>query len=362
MNGFKNIKIKNFRGIENLEISDLGRVNILVGQNNSGKSTVLEAIFLLTGMTFIDTVLNINRVRTRNNYSHLNDIPYMFHKMDTNKIPEFFSEEYEGDTRTIRLNMATNDEEQNKEHNTNNLNGVPPVSDAHTRPNTLEMHIEVNTKNNKKNYQNNTFYRQDGVQISKCNATDYTEKYASVFLTSNLWNTHLNIDLTELFKRKQKSIVLERLKHFDPQITDIDILQDDVYIDYENMIEKLPLRMAGDGMRRYLNIVAASANPTNNIILIDEIDNGLHYSTYKKLWEAIFALATNSDKQIFITTHNAETLKQLAEMLSEHPEYQQEMHLYTIAKTLKKQHQAYLYTYETLSFACENDIEIRGLV
>ena len=46
----------------------------------------------------------------------------------------------------------------------------------------------------------------------------------------------------------------------------------DIYVDFENMQEKLPLRMTGDGMRRYLNIVAASANPMNNIILIDEID------------------------------------------------------------------------------------------
>ncbi|MBR7068659.1 MAG: AAA family ATPase [Bacteroidales bacterium] len=358
MNGFKNIKIKNFRGIKNLEIDDLGRVNILVGKNNSGKSTVLEAIFLLTGMASADTVQKLNSIRTRTPYSPLNDVHYLFHRMNTAIKPEFFAEDFMGETRTVLLNLTTSEDEQNLESQTNVKNGMPPISDAKIRPNTLKLYIETNIKK----YYNSTIFKPDGRIVNKRNTDDYSEKYASVFLTADLWNTYLAVDLTDIFKRKQKSIVLERMTHFDPQITDIDILQDDVYIDYENMIEKLPLRMAGDGMRRYLNIVAASANPTNNIILIDEIDNGLHYSTYKKLWEAIFALATNSDKQIFITTHNAETLKQLAEMLSEHPEYQQEMHLYTIAKTLKKQHQAYLYTYETLSFACENDIEIRGLV
>ena len=141
---------------------------------------------------------------------------------------------------------------------------------------------------------------------------------------------------------------------------DVDILQDDIYIEFGDVPEKLPLRMTGDGLRRYLNIVAASANPTTNIILIDEIDNGLHYSAYKKLWEAIFALATTTNKQVFVTTHSKETLNHLNEMLEEHPEYQQEMRLYTLAKTPVKGHQAYKYSFEGLSGACENDVELRG--
>jgi hypothetical protein len=49
-------------------------------------------------------------------------------------------------------------------------------------------------------------------------------------------------------------------------------------------------------------------------------------------------------------------------MLEENTDYQKELHLYTLARTLKKGHQAYKYTYEGLSGACENDVELRGLV
>lgn len=361
MNGFKNIKIKNFRGIENLEISDLGRVNIFVGQNNSGKSTILEAIFLLTGMESPDTTIqDVHFIRTWMDNVQFNDIVYLFHKMNTAIKPEFFAEDFEGDKRTLLLNLAKSNEEQIQELHTNVK--TRRLTDGRMRQNTLETHFTTNIKNNISKYYRPIIFRPDGI-ITKRVVTDYSEKYKVSFIDSDsIMDYNTVAHLTDLIKFKQKNIVLEHLAHFDPKITDIDILQDEIYIDFEYMPEKMPLRMAGDGMRRYLHIVAASANSSNNIILIDEIDNGLHYSTYKKLWEAIFALATSSNKQIFVTTHNAETLKQLAEMLSEHPEYQQEMHLYTIAKTLKKQHQAYLYTYETLSFACENDIEIRGLV
>ena len=142
----------------------------------------------------------------------------------------------------------------------------------------------------------------------------------------------------------------------------MEILNNVAYVGLEGIDQLLAVNMQGDGLRRYLNIVAASANPMNNIFLIEEIENGLHYSAYKKLWEAIFVLAPTTNKQVFITTHSKETLSRLNEMLEEHPEYQQMMRLYTLAKTPIKGHQAYKYSFEGLSGACENDVELRGLV
>ena len=188
------------------------------------------------------------------------------------------------------------------------------------------------------------------------------EKNYAVLFSSDLLSSNLGNDLSELFKRKQKDLLLKYLQKFDMRINAIEILNNDVYIGFEDVKEMLPVSMSGDGLRRFLNIVAGSANPSNTMILIDEIDNGLHYSAYKKLWEAIFALATTTNKQVFVTTHSKETLHSLNEMLEEHPEYQQEMRLYTLAKTPVKGHQAYKYTYEGLSGACENDVELRGLV
>ena len=51
MDGFKNIEIKNFRGIDHLKIDDFSRVNVFLGQNSSGKSSVLECLLLMMGMS-----------------------------------------------------------------------------------------------------------------------------------------------------------------------------------------------------------------------------------------------------------------------------------------------------------------------
>lgn len=360
MDGFKNIKIKHFRGIESLEINDFGRVNVFLGQNNSGKSSILEAIRLLTGMGNPDMPQNINRFRTRNFYSSFKDLYYLFYNMDLKTSPEILSEQVDGIKRDLRLTMTYVFDEKAAVQS-NGQNGTQPVSETKNFFNTLLMDFDILSAEETKHYQSSLTVNPEGITINKKPAEEYLEKLNTIYLTADLWGINLASELTELFKRRQKGAVLERLKYFDNRIADVDILQDDIYIDFEGIPEKLPIRMTGDGLRRYLNIVATSANPMTSIILIDEIDNGLHYSAYKKLWEAIFALATTTNKQVFVTTHSKETLYRLNEMLEDNPAYQQEMRLYTIANTLKNGFQAYKYTYEGLSGACENDVELRGM-
>jgi AAA15 family ATPase/GTPase len=229
-------------------------------------------------------------------------------------------------------------------------------------PNTIEMLFDVTNSQGTKHYRSSLSVNRADVPSRHEPNKEYVEKNNAVLFSSDLLSSNLSNDLSELFKRKQKDLLLNYLQLFDARINAIDILNNDVYIGYSDIREMLPVSMSGDGLRRYLNIVAGSANPLNTAILIDEIDNGLHYSVYKKLWEAIFALATTTNKQVFVTTHSKETLSRLSQMLEENPAYQQELRLYTLEKTKLKGFQAYKYTYEGLSGACENDVEIRSIV
>ncbi|MBP5326911.1 MAG: AAA family ATPase, partial [Bacteroidales bacterium] len=70
MDGIKSINIKNFRGIDHLIIEDFSRVNVFLGQNNSGKTTMLEAIAMLMSMSNPDVPQAINAVRARKPFSN----------------------------------------------------------------------------------------------------------------------------------------------------------------------------------------------------------------------------------------------------------------------------------------------------
>ena len=357
MDGFKNIEIQTFRGIDHLKIDDFSRVNVFLGQNSSGKSSVLECLLLLMGMSNPDLPQQINSIRSRT-YSGFIDLGYMFHNYDWRTVPEISSEMFDDTKRHLGLYMTYVFDEKSQE---NMQSGQIPTSETKTFLNTLKLVFDVESGNQKKSYESSITVNQQGLTSNRKMAEGYLEKNSVSFLSADLGAGNTANDLVELAKRKRKDIVTERLKLFDSRITTLEILNNVPYIGLEGIDQLLTVNMQGDGLRRYLNIVAASANPLNNILLIDEIDNGLHYSAYKKLWEAIFALATTTNKQVFVTTHSKETLYRLNEMLEEHPEYQGEMALYTIEQTKLKGHQAYRLTYEGLAEACKNNIEIRSI-
>jgi AAA15 family ATPase/GTPase len=357
MDGIKNIDIKNFRGIDHLRIDDFSRVNVFLGQNSSGKSSVLECILLLMGMSNPDLPQAINAIRSRS-FSNFADLGYLFHNYDLKVNPEIAAELFDEARRHLSLEMTYIFDEKSQ---SNVQDGHIPTSETKTFLNTLRMTFDIESGQNKTSYECGITVNPQGLISNKRMAEGYLEKNSVAFISSDLAAGNPANDLVELAKRKRKDIVTERLQHFDSRITTLEILNNVAYVGLEGIDQLLMVNMQGDGLRRYLNIVAASANPMNNILLVDEIENGLHYSAYKKLWEAIFALAVRTNKQIFVTTHSKETLLKLNEMLEEHPEYQNEMALYTLEQTKLKGHQAYRLPYEGLAEACKNNVEIRSV-
>ena len=356
MDGFKNIEINNFRGIDHLKIDDFSRVNVFLGQNNSGKSTVLEAISLALGMSNPDMPQAINATRARKPFSNFIDIKYFFNNLNVSITPEITLLQTDGAMRHLSLGLTYVFDELAEPKN-------EPIrqTGAVVYVNTLEMNFDLTVGVSKQQYKSWLRVNPAGVIVNRKIADGYMEQLRGWLISADLMSNNTVNDLTELFKRNQKSVVLSLLKLFESKINSIEILNDDVYIGFDGLSEMLPSRMIGDGLRRYLSIVASAANSMTNIIMLDEIDNGLHYSSYKKLWEALFSLAVDTNKQIFVTTHSKETLQKLNLMLEEHPEYRDEMALYTLEQTRLKGHQAYRYPYEGLAEACKNNVEIRSI-
>ena len=117
--------------------------------------------------------------------------------------------------------------------------------------------------------------------------------------------------------------------------------------------------MAGDGVRRMINILSTIASEDYNIVFIDEIDNGMHYSAHKLMWKTILKFVLAHDIQLFITTHNLDCLMGLKNAMQEEEHFRQLTHIYNIAKTRNEGYQAYCYGYSELKEAIDNEIEIR---
>lgn len=140
MDGFKNIEIKNFRGIDHLKIDDFSRVNVFLGQNGSGKSSILEAILMLSGMSNPGLPQNINLLRSRGIVGQYLDVRYFFHNLILSNPPELLSEQNDGVKRHLVLKMPFAFDEQTQV--TTPIDQIQR-SDAMVQVNQVEMDFEL---------------------------------------------------------------------------------------------------------------------------------------------------------------------------------------------------------------------------
>jgi AAA15 family ATPase/GTPase len=81
--------------------------------------------------------------------------------------------------------------------------------------------------------------------------------------------------------------------------------------------EPLPIRSLGDGMQRLLGIALALVNAKDGLLLVDEIENGLHYSIQTDLWRLIFQLAQKLNVQVFATSHSWDCIRSFQQAAQE---------------------------------------------
>ncbi|MCI5210911.1 MAG: ATP-binding protein [Candidatus Electrothrix sp. ATG2] len=79
--------------------------------------------------------------------------------------------------------------------------------------------------------------------------------------------------------------------------------------------KKTPVLLSsfGEGVNRYIAILCAIWASRNGILLIDEIENGIHYSNYNKLWRLINQASEEANCQLFITSHSKECIEAFCE-------------------------------------------------
>jgi AAA15 family ATPase/GTPase len=348
MTALEYLSITNFRGFDALEIDGLSKLNLFVGKNNSGKTSILESIFLLIGMSnpLLPTV--INQIRGLNT-GNAKQLAYLFHGLKMENKPSFSAKFADNSDRILRF-------EPKYKQNESFINA--------SSSSTLELiGLDLNFQELKENKQNlnrrSTLVFGSNV-INQIAADDYEEELHAVFIADKNDAATLS-RFSEMMKHKRTDFILRALQKFDDNIQDIKTLPDGIYFDVKGVKELVPTNIMGDGIRRFLNIVTAVYEKENSFVCIDEIENGLHYSAYKLLWKSLLSFLSINDVQLFITTHNIETLTCLKSVLEE-DEFKNMRgfsKVFAVSKTEKSEFKTYRYSFEEFKTAIDNDIELR---
>lgn len=365
---FKTLKIENFRGIKSLEIDDLARVNLFVGRNNCGKTTVLESAFLLAGISNPNLIITMqnNRGVTIRESSDIRDFFYerahkeglvlscvqmkgrrnlkilpLYGNLQTGGQAEAVSPLAlgNGGVRHTGLSMGTSATGQS-------LIGLG-----------YQFTVVGGIADKDGPYQAGTHWAKIGdLGFTSFSDDDYKESVQASYL-GKAGYSHDAVD--RMLNRKRKDLLMDTLKSIDPKITDIKTGSGGmVSVDIGIEDSFIPINLLGDGIMRILNIHAGIDGFPNGILAIDEIENGLHVTTLEQAWEVILSQSGKSRTQIFITTHSEDAIKGLRAVLGEN-EFSDAIACYRLVKFPDDVVRAYRYSGEQLGMALDSHTDIR---
>ncbi len=350
MRHLESITIHQFRGLRDVKLDNLGQVNLLVGINNSGKTSILEALSIYSHPLDIKVWLSTARQREQENRiprtSILDSLRWLFtHHSITNQeqyIKETILISSQGDF-PIKIMKATYKEMEeiwlSERNNKRNLapnqdeeiiDSDAPMLEVDELPGIrkgVELNVEIELNTNQASlfpdhdkmaetfqlWENDIQYKLHG----KRNPSLLTAIVTPSSHRSDIGQFRL---LSEARFANFKSDVLELLQQIDKNISDIEILLPpgsrsvfNIYITHEKL-GFAPVSTFGDGIRRLLHIALKLASVKGGILLINELESTIHTEALQSSFNWLVKWCKVMDVQLFATTHSLESIDALLEV------------------------------------------------
>lgn len=383
MNMLESFEISNFRLFQSLKVTKLNRVNLIVGQNNAGKSAFLEAIELYISNASLEVLVKLVESRqetwrtdtpSQSHHRFNNSIRHLFFGYQLPQLEEMgiILGEIASDKK-LHLKVAAYQTQDDDETLIKRVRILEDNLD-HLDQDLLNIEFVLIAKEGEKDRR---LFRLDrdirdvrrfSTYSLRINNENFKYNY-QIVSTQNMPNQKLSNlwDLTSITPLAKE--VISALKLIDNRVSGVTFVNNiapSISISYldndripmikmEGIDELLPLKSMGDGMTRLFNIIVAIVNAKNGILLIDEFENGLHWTVQPKIWDIIFQLAEKLNVQVFATTHSRDCIKGFDQAWNQYPNLGAFFRLDIKEGGIK----ATEYTSETLTDAIEMDVEVR---
>lgn len=365
---FQSVRIRGFRGLRDFSMGNLGRINLLVGKNNSGKSSVLEGLELLSSRGSVRTLWNATSRRgerfwvedERTRYPE-GDVSHIFHghtiERDSRVEVSALSSSG-GEAVTIAVVPRETEETSSFEDQ-----GSLPLGD--------ELNLQIQWKNGRPVSTIELPLSPRG-GISNRNVmrrlVDVTDAPSIQFIST----AALSIDevlclFDAVVLTPEEELLVQALKTIEPSIERIASIGSDrtrytnsrqgaIVVKTKDFRDRIPIGSMGDGMWRMLGIALALVNAENGILLIDEVDTGLHYSVLSSMWRLVHRTSERLNVQVFATTHSRDCYESLAAISRDDVS---ENSVVTIQRIKEGSETAIAFTEQEIVAASERGIEVR---
>jgi len=332
-----NLSIERFRSLRQLKLEGLGRVNLITGRNNSGKSSVLEALRILASDASPSVLYEILRYREENLSdsdepsrivgaeapTQISSLFPGFPPLD--KIQEPIVIASNGSNSPLRLSLSLGwFSEQRDPEGFRRL--IPQQTQLFSETEAIPaLVVEAGSARRIIPLENLRRLSRRGLQSSAIEepriACAYVSPYGSEHTAAfgPLW------DKIALSDREHD--VVDALRIITPDIEAVSMVGGEgsrqprmAIVKAKGQPRPLPLRSFGDGLNRLFGIVLSLANAKNGLLLIDEVENGMHHATQADVWRAVFRLSKRLNAQVFATSHSWDSIEAFQKAAAEDAE------------------------------------------
>jgi ABC-type branched-subunit amino acid transport system ATPase component len=326
------LEIQNFRPFQHLKIERLGRVNLIVGKNSVGKSSVLDAINLYAqrgSPLLLQLILKkhkeLNFTRLRDTWDNIWGSTVNIQLAALKDL--FFGRKLDLKTLPITLHIGEVGTVQKQINIELGMYSLEETEDFGGKSRLLSLDGILTADNPRLAF--SVQYGTDEPRISRLDKIrdfdiyDESPSASSIFVATGGLSETLIGDLWKAIALTDaEENVVKALQIIHPDVERVAVITRDGYkpeSEYEVIVkvkglnERLSLGSLGDGMNRIFGITLALVNSANDFLLIDEIENGLHYSVQLEVWKLIFEVARRLNVQVFATTHNWDCIEAFQE-------------------------------------------------
>lgn len=342
MKRIKKIAINSYRGINSLELKDLSLINIIAGDNNCGKTSVLEVlesfrqpddIFMWNSLTRRDTLMS-----SRVGMTIYEGIYDLFNINSDDKKIEYVLET-EKETFKIEVNAHETIEEVSGKMYADLLGiYVPEEQRAELEQQTQEViKLWFEVLLNGKRIVKEKIYNIQRYTTSVAHGTRRNQELSqNIIYISPVRHAVGKVFLSEVLDNPELyEEMLAVLKEYDSNIISINFdkegsMSDGVYkILSKSHRKALPLNVYGDGMKKAILLMSAVIKAKNGILLLDEFETAIHTSVMDKTFKWILETCKKLNVQVFMTTHSKEAIDKV---LKCSPNLKNDISVYTIYK------------------------------
>lgn len=312
------LALKNFRCFQNFTLDGIRPVTLIAGTNNVGKSTLLEGLFLFIDRNSSDVFLKLNGFRGIRSISLSPKVVWepLFTNMDVNNTIEISIENNNNEMQTVAASKDST-------FSLSTIADIPlPTNIQGAKSPVLNSYPLKLCYSDSENYDISHFTLTEiGITLTPRKPINTITPYTHYLSSSLIIQSQLVAEwFGKIELEGKKSQCVKILQKLDSRVKDLSVIiiggLSGIYADLR-LASMLSVNMLGDGVNKLLHIALVMLANPGAVILIDEIENGFHYSFYPKLWEIIGELATITSCQVFATTQSYECISGAAALAAD---------------------------------------------